>query len=159
MAKAPAMVKSWFDRVEDFLDELLAAGPAYRKLQGALRFLILVWRGSVANRCPVRAAALSYTTLLALVPLLAVDVPTLENGGVKMRGDGGMDVIWKLRPNVKWHDGVPFTSADVRFTVEAINGVSTLSSADLGAFLRNEADRQVLLRVSACGVCRTKRSW
>jgi membrane protein len=72
MAKAPAMVKSWFDRVEDFLDELLAAGPAYRKLQGALRFLILVWRGSVVNRCPVRAAALSYTTLLALVPLLAV---------------------------------------------------------------------------------------
>src|SRR5437667_6958523 len=72
MAKAPAMVKSWFDRVEDFLDDLLAAGPAYRKLQGALRFLILVWRGSVANRCPVRAAALSYTTLLALVPLLAV---------------------------------------------------------------------------------------
>src|SRR5438876_2527533 len=56
-----------------------------------------------------------------LVPLLAVDVPTLENGGVKMRGDGGMDVIWKLRPNVKWHDGVPFTSEDVRFTVEAIN--------------------------------------
>lgn len=72
MAKTPVIVKSWFDRVEDFLDELPAAGPAYRKVQGALRFLILVWRGSVANRCPVRAAALSYTTLLALVPLLAV---------------------------------------------------------------------------------------
>src|SRR3954470_6759527 len=33
-----------------------------------------------------------------------------------------MDVVWKLRPNVKWHDGEPFTSADVQFTVEAING-------------------------------------
>src|SRR6267143_4044814 len=72
MAKAPAIVKSGCDRFEDFIDELPAAGPAYRKFQGALRFLILVWRGSVANRCPVRAAALSYTTLLALVPLLAV---------------------------------------------------------------------------------------
>jgi peptide/nickel transport system substrate-binding protein len=32
-----------------------------------------------------------------------------------------MDVTWKLRPGVKWHDGVPFTSADIKFTVEAIN--------------------------------------
>jgi peptide/nickel transport system substrate-binding protein len=56
-----------------------------------------------------------------VVPLLAADVPTLENGGVRVRGDGGMDVVWKLRPNVTWHDGVPFTSADVKFTVDAIN--------------------------------------
>jgi peptide/nickel transport system substrate-binding protein len=48
-------------------------------------------------------------------------VPTLANGGVVLRPDGGMDVTWKLRPNVKWHDGEPFTSADVKFTVEAIN--------------------------------------
>ena len=56
-----------------------------------------------------------------VVPLLAADVPTLENGGVRLRPDGGMDVVWKLRPNVAWHDGVAFTSADVKFTVDAIN--------------------------------------
>ena len=33
-----------------------------------------------------------------IVPLLAADVPTLENGGVTLRPDGGMDVTWKLRP-------------------------------------------------------------
>jgi peptide/nickel transport system substrate-binding protein len=59
-----------------------------------------------------------------VVPLLAAEVPTLANGGVRMRGDGGMDVIWKLRPGVKWHDGTPHTSADVKFTVEAINDPS-----------------------------------
>ena len=32
-----------------------------------------------------------------------------------------MDVTWRLRPDVKWHDGTPHTSADVKFTVEAIN--------------------------------------
>lgn len=58
------------------------------------------------------------------VPLLAVSVPTLENGGVVLRKDGGMDVTWKLRPDVKWHDGTPHTSADVKFTVEAINSPS-----------------------------------
>jgi peptide/nickel transport system substrate-binding protein len=56
-----------------------------------------------------------------VVPLLAAEVPTVENGGVVLRPDGGMDVTWRLRPGVRWHDGVPFTSADVKFTVEAIN--------------------------------------
>jgi peptide/nickel transport system substrate-binding protein len=38
-----------------------------------------------------------------------------------MRPDGGMDVTWRLRPGVRWHDGRPHTSADVKFTVDAIN--------------------------------------
>jgi len=58
---------------------------------------------------------------MQVIPLLATEIPTPENGGVVMRPDGGMDVTWKLRPGVKWHDGVPFTSADVKFTVDAIN--------------------------------------
>ena len=58
---------------------------------------------------------------MRVVPLLASEVPTIDNGGVRLRGDGGMDVVWKLRPGVTWHDGTPFTSADVKFTVDAIN--------------------------------------
>ena len=58
---------------------------------------------------------------MTIVPLLAASVPTLENGGVVLRKDGGMDVTWRLRPEVSWHDGTPHTSADVKFTVEAIN--------------------------------------
>jgi peptide/nickel transport system substrate-binding protein len=61
---------------------------------------------------------------MRVVPLLARDVPTVENGGVVLRRDGGMDVTWRLRPGVRWHDGVPFTSADVKFTVDAINSPS-----------------------------------
>ncbi len=56
-----------------------------------------------------------------VVPVLAAEIPTLENGGVKLRSDGGMDVTWKLRGGVKWHDGAPHTSADVKFTADAIN--------------------------------------
>lgn len=58
---------------------------------------------------------------MEVVPLLAASIPTLDNGGVVLRTDGGMDVTWKLRPEVRWHDGTPHTSADVKFTVEAIN--------------------------------------
>ncbi len=37
-------------------------------------FWLLVGKSFIRNRCPVRASALSYTTLLALIPLLAVCV-------------------------------------------------------------------------------------
>ena len=56
-----------------------------------------------------------------IIPLLAASIPTIRNGGVVLRADGGMDVTWKLKPGVRWHDGVPHTSADVAFTVSAIN--------------------------------------
>jgi len=51
------------------------------------------------------------------VPELATEVPTLENGDVKVSGDR-MDVTWKLRHGVKWHDGIAFTSKDVKSTFD-----------------------------------------
>ncbi|HYS27917.1 MAG TPA: ABC transporter substrate-binding protein, partial [Candidatus Limnocylindria bacterium] len=50
-------------------------------------------------------------------PQLATNVPTVENGDVKVNGTT-MDVTWKLRHNVKWHDGMPFTSKDVKSTFD-----------------------------------------
>jgi len=50
-----------------------------------------------------------------LVPILAAEVPTLDNGGV---AKDGMSVTWKLKKSVQWHDGKPFTADDVVFTWE-----------------------------------------
>ncbi|MBV9737535.1 MAG: peptide ABC transporter substrate-binding protein [Candidatus Eremiobacteraeota bacterium] len=50
-------------------------------------------------------------------PVLAAQVPTLQNGGISK---DGLTLTYKLRHNVKWHDGVPFTSADVKFTWQAV---------------------------------------
>ena len=44
------------------------------RLERFAHLCALVVRSFVRNRCPVRAAALSYTTLLALIPLLAVAI-------------------------------------------------------------------------------------
>jgi peptide/nickel transport system substrate-binding protein len=52
-----------------------------------------------------------------LVPDLASEVPTQANGGIS---PDGLTVTYHLRRNVRWHDGVPFTSRDVRFSYEAI---------------------------------------
>ena len=51
------------------------------------------------------------------VPELATVVPTLENGGISK---DGLTITYHLRRGVKWHDGAPFTSHDVVFTVHAI---------------------------------------
>ena len=48
---------------------------------------------------------------------LAAVVPTVENGGISK---DGLTITYHLRRNVKWHDGVPFTSKDVKFSWQAI---------------------------------------
>lgn len=50
-----------------------------------------------------------------MVPWLADDVPTVENGGVSKDLE---TITWKLKPGLKWSDGSPVTSADVKFTWE-----------------------------------------
>jgi peptide/nickel transport system substrate-binding protein len=55
------------------------------------------------------------------VPVLAEVVPSPENGLVRVLEDGRLEVTWKLRSGIRWHDGEPFTSKDVAFTVETIN--------------------------------------
>jgi peptide/nickel transport system substrate-binding protein len=49
---------------------------------------------------------------------LAAEMPSIERGTWKVNPDGSMETIWKLQPNVKWHDGAPFTSADLVFTFQ-----------------------------------------
>jgi peptide/nickel transport system substrate-binding protein len=51
-----------------------------------------------------------------LRPQLAEAVPTVENGLWKVFPDGRMEVTWRLRPGILWHDGTPFSSADLLFT-------------------------------------------
>src|SRR5262249_16591974 len=49
-------------------------------------------------------------------PQLAAQPPSLADGTWRVNGDGSMEMTWKLRPNIKWHDGRPFTSDDLVFS-------------------------------------------
>jgi peptide/nickel transport system substrate-binding protein len=51
-------------------------------------------------------------------PQLAAEVPSFENKTWVLNSDGTMETTWRLRPNVKWHDGQPFTSADLMFSFQ-----------------------------------------
>lgn len=52
-----------------------------------------------------------------LIGDLATEVPSLSNGGISK---DGKTYVYHLHRNVRWHDGVPLTSADVKFSWQAV---------------------------------------
>lgn len=58
-----------------------------------------------------------------ILPDLATEVPTQHNGGISR---DGLTITYHLRPGVKWQDGSPFSSDDVRFSLEAVMNPNTL---------------------------------
>ena len=78
------------------------------------------------------AARLAYEPLATfdadgtMVPVLAAEIPTNENGGVAA---DGRSVTWKLKEGVTWSDGEPFTADDVLFTYEYITNPDVASTS------------------------------
>lgn len=64
-----------------------------------------------------------------LLPILAKEIPSKENGGV---ADDGLSVTWKLKEGIKWSDGTPFSAKDVVFTYDFISNpdVGSVSAGD-----------------------------
>lgn len=63
------------------------------------------------------------------IPQLAVEVPTIENGGISA---DGLTITYTLRPGVTWSDGDPLTSGDVAFTWQAIMDPGNAVSSQTG---------------------------
>ncbi len=106
------------------------AAPAYKPTKrgggGALK--VLWWQGATllqphfANGTKDQEGSRIFYEPLAvwdndgnLVPILAAEIPSRENGGLSA---DGKSVIWKLKKGVTWHDGQPFTADDCVFTWE-----------------------------------------
>jgi peptide/nickel transport system substrate-binding protein len=51
------------------------------------------------------------------VPELAMEMPTLQNGGISR---DGLTITYHLRPGVRWQDGAPFGADDVIFSWHAV---------------------------------------
>src|SRR5271166_6126881 len=60
-----------------------------------------------------------------LVPVLAAEIPDIENGGAAA---DGTSVTWRLKKDVVWHDGRPFTADDVVFNWEYASDPSTAAT-------------------------------
>ena len=104
--------------------------PAYKptKRGGGGPLRVLFWQGATllqphfANGTKDQEGSRIFYEPLAiwdndgnLVPILAAEIPSQQNGGVL---EGGKVVRWRLKKGVTWHDGKPFTADDVVFTWE-----------------------------------------
>ena len=79
----------------------------------------------------------NYDSDMHVIPELATDVPSRQNGGISK---DGLTITYHLRKGVKWQDGAPFTARDVIFTwhaimnpknnVESRNGYDQITSID-----------------------------
>jgi peptide/nickel transport system substrate-binding protein len=84
--------------------------------------------------------------------VLAADVPTVPGGAVALTPDGAMTVRWTLRPDLRWSDGAPLTSADVRFTWRTVMTdplVSSREGYDLISDIETPDARTALVRYRA----------
>ena len=83
-----------FSTLQKFLEEGRALldekrwhpGMVQSRLHRFVHFWILVWRSFDRNRCPIRASALSYVTLLSLIPLMAVAI-SITSSLLKKEGE------------------------------------------------------------------------
>lgn len=65
-----------------------------------------------------------------LIPFLAAEIPSLENGGL---AEDGRSVTWQLRDDIFWSDGEPFTADDVLFTYEYVTETSAATASTFAA--------------------------
>ncbi len=104
----------------------VAYKPTKRGGGGTLK--LLFWQGPTllnphfgAGAKDLEAARLFYEALARfdadanLVPQLAAEIPSRENGGVTA---DGRSTTWKLKRGVTWADGKPFTADDVVFNFQ-----------------------------------------
>jgi peptide/nickel transport system substrate-binding protein len=58
-----------------------------------------------------------YNDRLELVPDLIEEIPTVANGGIS---SDYLTYTYRIRRNARWHDGVPVTSYDAKFSYEVM---------------------------------------
>ncbi|TME91053.1 MAG: peptide ABC transporter substrate-binding protein [Chloroflexi bacterium] len=93
-------------------------------------------------------------------PVLATGIPSTANGAARLDDAGGMVVRWTIRDGVRWSDGAPLTSADVRFTWRTVLSdpkVATREGYDRMADVETPDERTVVVRYRSIDVAYATR--
>jgi membrane protein len=130
MQKRPSRFHLWRERARVLLD---VRGPQEEgrppKWKRFIHFWVLVWVSFNRNRCPVRASALAYASLLALIPMLAV-VMSITSSLLKKQGEDRINefigkVVASLTPPA------PLSTNTVSHTTAATRTNENASSTDM----------------------------
>lgn len=90
MANKPSRFQLLIASAQALLRHEEVPGAKPSKWRRFVHFWVLVWGSFVRNRCPVRASALAYATLLALIPMLAVAM-SVTSTFLKSEGEAGIE--------------------------------------------------------------------
>lgn len=74
----------------------------------------------------------------SLRPQLAQKVPSIQDGDWKALPDGQMEVTWRLRPDVRWHDGTPLMADDFVFGARVVKDEDLPANRGRGIALISE---------------------
>ncbi len=72
-----------------------------------------------------------------LVAVLAAEIPSIQNGGIAA---DGTSVTWKIKRDVKFHDGTPLTADDVVFNWEYCRNPET-STVTSGSYINVKVEK------------------
>ncbi len=97
----------------------------FDRLERFAHFWVLVGKSFVRNRCPTRAAALSYSTLLALIPMLVVAI-SVTSSLLKTQGE---DKIYGAIDNFVSHI-VPPGSLDTNAPAASVTTTNLVAGAN-----------------------------
>ena len=119
-------------------DERFHVDKELSRLHRFLHFWVLVVKSFNRNRCPTRASALSFTTLLALIPMLAVAI-SITSSLLKKQGEEEIyrvvdKVISRIIPQVPTTNAPPTAGSSPTNTSEGGSALtkSEASSPDEG---------------------------
>lgn len=74
------------------------------------------------------------------VPRLAAELPSIDAGTIEVLPDGRMKVVYRLRTDVKWHDGTPFTANDLVFSQRVLSDRRLPSLDNTAAWLMERSE-------------------
>lgn len=131
------LTRVWRFVTEDVWDLELSALSVRRRFGvSALRVVQLVWKDFRRDECPLHASALTFSTLMSIVPVLALSLALA-------RGLGGEEAAksWIRNSVADWTSGFAVVEADVAGTLPTVTDVSAgLAGAD-GSAAANAAPR------------------
>jgi len=145
MAKKISRFQTFKQEAIALWDETFRPDEELTRLRRFLHFWVLVLKSFNRNRCPIRASALSFLTVLGLIPVLAVSI-SIASSLLKKQGE---DQIYRFVDNVVSRIMPPATSTNppphrvILSTNQSPSSVETNATASL-ANIETNAPESVL---------------